>query len=220
MKKIDRNMGFLSLIMRLYFNTRAQVIAIFLLILALIVISVHSHNSQYTETFRVPENENYWFILHRKSNVEYLYKGKPGNKTESRLIKEFQVKTGVPGEKPTPLPQLMGREYWNLIAEYEVSDDPEIAPYFLTLDIPYTEEYPYGPSPYLECIDQGGVARQCDWATPGSFGLHGINNDPTRLSEADKGSSGCIRHTDQDITYLYNLLDPQIDPIRYYVKDI
>ena len=158
--------------------------------------------------------KSHWFLLQRKSNVEYLYLGAPGDKQNSKLVKTFQVKTGVPNEKPTPLPQLLGRKYWLITDKFEVKDDPEIAPFFLKLDIPYSEEYPFGPTPYLEC------EGQCDWLLPGSFGLHGINGDITRLATENPGSSGCIRHSDDDITYLYNLLDPQKQEIRYYIDDV
>lgn len=162
----------------------------------------------------VEPQEIYWFVLHRKSNKEFLYYGIPNNKDQSQLIKEFTVKVGRPGERPTPLPQLAGREYWKIIAKTPVQDNPETAPYFLTLDVPAPSVPPYGPAPYLECNGQ------CDWVTFGEFGLHGINGDETRLSKEDPGSSGCVRHTDEDITYLYNLLDPENEEIRYYVVEL
>jgi len=158
--------------------------------------------------------QDYWMLLHRESNIEFLYQGAPGNIEKSTLIKSFTVKTGQPGKRPTPLPQLVGREYWQIVKKFETPDNPEIAPYFLTLDIPYSEEYPFGPTPYLECDGQ------CNWELPGSFGLHGINGDMTRLSTENPGSSGCIRHTDEDITYLYNLFTPEENAVRYYIKDI
>ena len=156
----------------------------------------------------------HWFELHRKSNVEYLYFGEPGDKSKSALVKVFKVKGGIPGERPTPLPQVLGREYWEITAKTEVFDNPETAPYFLTLNVPVSEESPFGPSPYLECNGQ------CDWVLPGAFGLHGVNGDESRLSLQNPGSSGCVRHTDSDIAYLYNLLDPSKSGIRYYVFDI
>lgn len=158
---------------------------------------------------------SYWFMLHRASNLEYLYLGEPGDIEKSELIRTFQVKTGVPGERPTPLPELVGREYWILTEKFESKGNPETAPYFLVLDIPTPSEAPFGPSPYLEC---GG--EQCNWELPGYFGLHGVAGRPERLSKEDEGSSGCIRHADEDITYLYNLLDPESSEIRYYVRDI
>ncbi len=158
--------------------------------------------------------KSHWLLLHRKSNIEYLYLGIPGEKEKSKLVKTFTVKAGIPGERPTPLPQLVGREYWKITGKVETKDDPETAPYFLILDIPYSEEYPFGPTPYLECDGQ------CDWILPGSFGLHGINGDPSRLSAENSGSSGCVRHADEDITYLYNLFNPEEDEIRYYIEDI
>lgn len=162
----------------------------------------------------VPTKLSYWFLLERKSQKEYFYQGVPGDKTRSSLVKTFRVKSGIAAERPTPLPRLLEREYWLITGKYETKDSPETAPYFLTLDIPYSDEYPYGPTPYLECNGQ------CDWILPGSFGLHGINNDPTKISPENPGSSGCIRHTDKDITYLYNTLDLQKEEIRYYIEDI
>jgi hypothetical protein len=160
------------------------------------------------------KHDDYWFLLHRKSKKEYLYKGIPGDASQSALVKEFKVNVGIINERPTPLPGLAGREYWNIIAEFEMKDDPETAPYFLTLDIPWSDEYPYGPQPYEECD-----GKQCDWVKPGSFGLHGIAGNPEKLIDA--GSSGCIRHTDEEITYLYNLLTPSEQyPIRYYIEDM
>lgn len=175
------------------------------------------------QTFRKPVGETlsttsqqrlYWFLLHRASNVEFLYIGVPGDAEQSQLLKTFTVKSGIPGERPTPLPQLVGRDYWLLVDKFEQLDNPETAPYFLTLDIPFSEDYPYGPVPYEEC---GG---QCDWVLPGAFGLHGVASDASRLSPENAGSSGCIRHSDEDIAYLYHLLDPKKEAIRYYVEDI
>ncbi len=156
----------------------------------------------------------YWLILQRKSNREFLYKGIYGNKNKSKLIRAFEVKTGIPQESPTPLPQLLGEDYWLITEKFESFDNPETAPYFLALNIPVSDEPPYGPTPYLECDGQ------CDWILPGYFGLHGVAGDPQRLSTENDGSSGCIRHTDADITYLYNLLDPKKEEVRYYVEDI
>lgn len=155
---------------------------------------------------------DYWFILHRKSQKEFLYKGVPGDREKSKRIKTFTVKTGRSGERPTPLPQLVGRNYW-VLTKKALSDNPETAPYFLTLDVPGWEKEPFGPVPYLECDGQ------CHWQLPGEFGLHGVNGDLSKLSAENVGSSGCIRHTDKDITYLYNLLEPEKRDIRYYVED-
>jgi len=158
--------------------------------------------------------ESYWLLLHRKSNREFLYKGIPGDENGSALVKTFNVKAGVPGQKPTPLPHLLRRDYWIIIGKMETRDNPETSPYFLTLDVPSSDFEPYGPYPYVECNGQ------CNWDLQGSFGLHGINNDTKRLSASDPGSSGCVRHSDEDITYLYHLLDPNKEEIRYYIKDI
>lgn len=164
---------------------------------------------------------SYWFILHRKSNIEYLYSGVPGRINESKSIKTFKVKTGVRNQTPTPLPQILGREYWLIIDKQKENENPETAPYFLTLDIPASENWPFGPTPYLECSGPpNGEARQCNWNLPGYFGLHGTGGNAGKLSDEDPGSSGCIRHADRDITYLYNLLDPKNDKIKYYIYDI
>lgn len=160
------------------------------------------------------QTQEYWMLLERKSNKEYLYKGVPGDRQESVSVKSFKVKTGVKGKKPTPLPQLVGRDYWNIVDKMESFDNPETAPYFLVLDVPVGESEPYGPEPYLECDGQ------CNWELPGYFGLHGVASDESKLSENNLGSSGCIRHTNRDITYLYNLFEPKKKPIRYYVVDM
>lgn len=166
-------------------------------------------------------SDDYWFVLHRKSNVELLYKGKPGAESKSRLIRAFHVKAGVPGERPTPLPQVLGKKYWVITKKFDTSDNFETAPYFLELNIPAPSIPPYGPSPYLECDGPAGErGEQCDWGIPGSFGLHGVAGDLTRLDSDNVGSSGCIRHADEDITYLYKLLDPKDTEIRYYIQDI
>lgn len=166
------------------------------------------------DVLSVQTEENYWFLLKRKSNVEYLYKGVPGNTDKSEIIKIFNVKTGIPNERPTPLPEKLGREYWVITKKYESKDNPETSPYFLSLDIPVTDEEPFGPTPYDEC---GG---QCNWVLPGEFGLHGVGGDSTKLSVENNGSSGCIRHSDEGITYLYHLLEVEDHKIRYYIEDV
>lgn len=160
------------------------------------------------------KKQGYWFILQRKSNMEYLYHGVLGEKEKSSLVKTFRVKVGIPGERPTPIPKLLGRKYWLITDKVSSKDNPETAPYFLTLNIPVSDEEPFGPSPYKECN-----GKQCDWILPGVFGLHGINGDESRLSKDNPGSSGCIRHSDEDITFLYHLLDPQKEQIRYYIEE-
>lgn len=159
------------------------------------------------------DQKSHWFVLHRESNTEDLYFGVPGDKSKSELVKTFKVKTGIPGERPTPLPELVGRKYWKVIKEEAQFDNPETAPYFLTLDIPAPEEEPYGPVPYTECNGE-----QCSWVLPGAFGLHGTASNPAKLSDEDLGSSGCIRHSDEEITYLFNLLNPDKEEIRYYIE--
>lgn len=164
----------------------------------------------------------YWLMLERASNKEFLYKGVPGDKEKSVLIRTFRVKTGVPGQRPTPLSQRMGREYWLITAKSISADNPETAPYFLTLNIPAPTEYPFGPSPYEECNGSASSSPrrdgQCNWQLLGEFGLHGVNGDESKLSDDDPGSSGCIRHSDADIAYLYQLLD-LATPVRYYIDD-
>ncbi len=171
------------------------------------------HSSEPAKLKPAPKKE-YWLMLLRQSNKEYLYHGIPGDIKSSTLVRSFSVKTGIPGERPTPLPKLTGRKYWLITDKEESFDNEETAPFFLTLNIPGIDTEPFGPTPYLECNGQ------CNWQLPGKFGLHGVNNDLTRLSEENAGSSGCIRHTNEDITYLYNLLDPKKAPIRYYIQDI
>ena len=175
--------------------------------------------------------QSYWFVLHRKANSEEMLYGEAGNRENSRIVKNFVVKTGIPGERPTPLPKLVGREYWKIVKKESSADNPETAPYFLTLDIPAPSVPPYGPSPYEECDvnardvqtepseDSSFQGAQCNWILPGAFGLHGVNGDMSRLGEENIGSSGCIRHRDEDIIYLYNLLELNGNEIRYYVED-
>lgn len=189
---------------------------LFLLLLvstvALALLTTNSSSAPTVLSTNAQKNE-FWFELLRRSNVELLYYGKAGEKEKSTLVKQFNVKSGILGKKPTPLPQLLGRDYWLIKDKYPSTDNPETAPYFLELDVPVSEESPFGPEPYLECDGQ------CDWELPGYFGLHGINGDMEKMSPDNEGSSGCVRHSDEDITYLYNLLDPHIEPIRYYVLD-
>lgn len=164
-------------------------------------------------------SDSYWFALHRESGNEFLYLGTPGVENDSSIVREFQVKTGADWS-PTPLPELVGREYWLIVSKVSSEENPDTAPYFLQLDVPVEDEWPYGPVPYTECKDvTTGEPIQCDWVLPGYFGLHGTGGDPDKLSVKDLGSSGCIRHDDNDITYLYNLLDPENEEIRYYVFD-
>lgn len=140
--------------------------------------------------------------------------GEPGDRTQSELVRTFKVKTGVRGEKPTPLPQLVGREYWVIEEMWSSQENPETAPYFLALDVPVGEVAPFGPEPYMECNGQ------CNWQLPGRFGLHGVNGNLEKLADVDAGSSGCVRHADEDITYLFHLLHAFAGDIRYYVQDV
>jgi len=191
-----------------------------LLILAVLFVSllfITLFTSYYTNSVKNKDTQpapkkSHWFLLQRKNGRELLYYGVLGDLNNSRLIKTFQVKTGVNQKSPTPLPNLLGREYWLITKKESSIDNPETAPYFLTLNIPATDNWPYGPIPYMECNGQ------CEW-TFGYFGLHGVNGNSSKLSSDDLGSSGCVRHTDKDIEYLYNLLDPETEEIRYYIKD-
>lgn len=172
---------------------------------------------QFQEYKKFPESQNkkeYWLMLQRKSNKEYLYFGEPGGKHTSALVKVFKVKSGIPQERPTPLPKLLGKDYFLITQKFETFDNPETSPYFLTLNIPMSENPPFGPRPYLECNGQ------CNWRLPGAFGLHGVGGDLERLSNLNPGSSGCVRHSDEDITYLYNLLELEKEPVRYYIEDV
>ena len=199
-----------------YFTTKKRFL---LLVLAVFILGIGmgasfmSLSVREKQPVQAVEKTGYWFVLHRESNVELLYKGVLGDARRSEIIRSFRVKAGIPGERPTPLPQMIGRDYW-LVTAKSTSDNPETAPYFITLDVPVSEEPPFGPKPYEECV--GG---QCDWVLPGAFGLHGVNGDPSRLSDENPGSSGCVRHSDEDITYLYELLNPEKEEIRYYVED-
>lgn len=162
-----------------------------------------------------PVLHEHWMLYHRKSNIEFLYHGIPGQKNNSNLIKTFVVKGGAPGRKPTPLPALAGRDYWLLTDKLEAFDNEETSPYFLVLDVPIPSVFPFGPEPYLEC-----AGSQCNWEVPGYFGLHGINGDESRISSENEGSSGCVRHRDEDITFLYHLLDLKNHHVRYYIEDV
>lgn len=162
---------------------------------------------------------SYWFMLHRKSGEELLYLGVPGDVDNSKIVRRFQVKTGA-SWSPTPLPKLVGREYWKIVKKESSAENPETAPFFLQLDVPTSDEWPYGPTPYTECKDiYTGEPIQCDWVLPGYFGLHGTGGNPSKLLAEDYGSSGCVRHKDEDIVYLYNLLDPAREEIRYYITE-
>lgn len=199
---------------RMYFMKKITFKIFALVVLIVIFIFLKAFGSGSGEVKKVATQKSHWFVLHRKANIEYLYFGEAGNVEKSTMLRKFSVKAGIPGEKPTPLPSLLGRDYWLVVGEEESKDNPETSPYFLRLDVPVTEEEPYGPVPYEECDGQ------CNWTLPGYFGLHGVNGDFSKLSELDAGSSGCVRHKDYDITYLYNLLDPKKEQIRYYIKDI
>ncbi len=192
------------------FNPRYFVIILLGFFVLCLFLSKNTAKVPLVET--VNAKEKYWFVLHRAANKELLYWGVPGEKEKSTVVKTFIVKTGIPGERPTPLPRLLGRKYWVITEKHPEPDNPETAPYFLTLNIPSPTEEPFGPTPYDEC------SGQCDWQKPGDFGLHGTGGDLSKLAVTDPGSSGCIRHADADITFLYNLLDPAKQEIRYYIE--
>jgi len=181
---------------------------------AILVLLIWFAKPQTIDTDAADIQPMYWMVLERKANIEYLYFGEVGNREASLKVKTFKVKSGVQGKKPTPLPKLLGRDYWLIVKKKTSAENPETAPYFLTLDVPVGEETPYGPVPYIEC------EGQCDWEIPGYFGLHGVGGDLSKLSESDVGSSGCVRHNDEDITLLYKLLDPERENIRYYIEDV
>ncbi len=193
----------------------SKIILLFSLLIFMITISFFSIPQPIKEekVLSAHQKTSNWLLLHRRSNKEFLYHGIAGDKKKSILIKTFQVKVGIPYKRPTPLPKLLGKEYW-LITSKQEAYDFETAPYFLELNIPVTDEEPFGPYPYEECNGQ------CNWILPGSFGLHGVAGDMSKLSESNLGSSGCVRHSDQDITFLYNLLNPKNEEIRYYIEDI
>ncbi len=86
-----------------------------------------------------------------------------GDRENSEVVRKFRVKSGIPNDRPTPLPSLVGRKYWLLVDKFDAKNYPETAPYFLKLDVPVTNEDPYGPEPYLEC------RGQCNWLLPGYF---------------------------------------------------
>ncbi len=181
-------------------------------------LTFYSKNDLKDNKFDVSQKK-YWFVLNRKSGTENLYLGTPGEANNSKLVRSFQVKTGA-AWSPTPHPKLVGRDYWKIIKKESSAYNPDTAPYFLQLDIPTSNEWPYGPVPYTECKDvNSGESIQCDWVLPGYFGLHGVGGNPAKLSKEDYGSSGCIRHRDEDISYLFNLLNPEKEEIRYYVED-
>lgn len=176
-----------------------------------------------------PSTDAYWFLLERKSKKETLYQGKPGDRTNSRIIRSFQINPGWPGQTPTPISTKLGIPYW-IITTYKTNTADEqkskLGPYFLSLNIPYNDpgnncpingvnKNCQGPTPYLECPDRAN--NQCYWPVPGEFGLHGVGNSISRLT--DEGSNGCIRHSNDDITYLYNLLSKYNREIRYYTVD-
>lgn len=194
-----------------HFKTSVLVVILGLLA-SLLVLQLNQQKPLITPNLETLQQTNakHWFLLERKSKIEKLFFGTPGDISNSQLVKQFNINPGA-ADSPTPLPQLLGREYWLVIGKTPTPDDPETAPYFLILDIPYAEVEPYGPTPYLECNGQ------CNWKRAGSFGLHGTAQNPLKL--VDLGSSGCIRHKDEDITYLYNLIDPSQE-VRYYINDI
>lgn len=187
---------------------------VLLIILLIPLLGLFSFEKPKSDNETITPKKSHWLMLHRKSSKEFLYFGILGDANNSKLLRKFQVKPGIAGKSPTPLPSLLGRDYWLIVKKESSAENPETAPYFLQLDIPATDEWPYGPVPYEECDGQ------CDWVLPGYFGLHGIGGNSLKLAQSDPGSSGCVRHSDKDITYLFNLLNPEKEEIRYYIEDI
>ncbi|MDO8658255.1 MAG: L,D-transpeptidase [Candidatus Levybacteria bacterium] len=193
-----------------------------LLVLSVLIISLffpllfatYSNPSVKGRKIQVAPKKSHWFVLHRKAGREFLYYGILGEANNSKLVRTFQVKPGIAGQSPTPLPKLLDRDYWLITKKESSADNPETAPYFLTLNIPVTKDWPFGPAAYPECNGS------CDWVLPGEFGLHGVNGNVSKLSKENRGSSGCVRHSDEDITFLFNLLNPEKEEIRYYIEDI
>lgn len=216
---LDKLVLSLSNVLESFIMIRIGLLILLLLIFLPLIGFLNFQKSQVNGEKTVSIPEKYWFILHRKSGEEILYLGAPGDINNSKIVRKFQVKTGA-SWSPTPLPNLVGREYWKIIKKESSKDNPDTSPYFLTLDVPADENWPYGPVPYTECKDLNGNNIQCDWVQMGYFGLHGVGGNNEKLSKDDYGSSGCIRHRDEDITYLYNLLDPEKEEIRYYIKNI
>ena len=193
---------------------KKKLILLIILLIPIVSLFAIDFSSKAEQAEITTPKKSHWLILYRKSGKEFLYYGIMGDANNSRLLKTFQVKPGIAGSSPTPLPKLLGRDYWLITKKESSADNPETAPYFLTLDIPTTGEFPYGPDPYPECNGE------CNWILPGYFGLHGVNGQSLKLSKEDPGSSGCVRHSDEDITYLFNLLEPEKEEIRYYIEDI
>lgn len=170
-----------------------------------------------------PDESKYWLLLHRASKKEELWQGIPGDKNNSKRKEVFDVNPGIPGERPTPLPSKLGKEYFTIKTKRETYPEEknklEMGNYFLIFDIGLSKEElqkdPFGPSPYNECgADKNS---QCNWETPGDFGMHGISGVETKLTDA--GSSGCVRHSDSNMDDLYLLLKDVDYEIRYYIED-
>lgn len=201
-------------------SSKLILLAILMSGLFMLIFLSPNNNLDAYKTNEFSTKKYYWFVLYRKSEKEFLYFGKSGDVNNSQLVRTFQVKTGEKSS-PTPLPGLIGKDYWLVVKKESSKDNPDTAPYFLRLNVPGSNEWPYGPSPYLECADElTGEKKQCNWGFKGYFGLHGINSDDEKLSKNNKGSNGCIRHSDNDITYLYHLLHPEKEEIRYYIIDV
>ncbi|EKD86771.1 MAG: hypothetical protein ACD_37C00151G0001 [uncultured bacterium] len=200
---------------------KAKFLILIILLIPVIGLFVLEKSQKQNREIITAPVKSHWFLLHRKSSEEFLYYGIMGDVNNSKIVRKFQVKPGIAGQSPTPLPSLAGRDYWLIVKKESSIDNPETAPYFLTLDIPATGDWPYGPVPYTECTDPlTGEFIQCDWILPGYFGLHGTGGNSLKLTKEDLGSSGCVRHSDGDITYLFNLLKPDEEEIRYYIEDI
>lgn len=174
-----------------------------------------------TTTSSTDQNaRGYWFQLHRsragKQPTEDLYHGVYGDALNSDHVMTSTVNPGIDGKSPTPRPDLLGKSYWVITKKEQNQGDAInlMGPDFLVLNIDYQNQY-NGPLGYNEC----GPSRneQCFWPTPGEFGLHGTGDTSSRLT--DSGSSGCIRHSNDAITSIYNLLKNESGEIRYYISE-
>ncbi len=174
----------------------------------------------------------YWFLLNRQKRYEILYKGTPEKITQSQVVKISTINPGSPGDEPTPIPQKLGKKFWSLTGEVRLhpqDSDPtgyeKFGPYFIVLDVPFKNQPDpscnnngttdcYGPVPYKECGPS--LDQQCNWHTPGEFAIHGNDKlDPP-------GSAGCVRHSNTDITEIYDTLNNAKainSNTRYYAID-
>lgn len=119
-----------------YFNKLKSTLALFFIFI-LVSGAYFFKTAVADQSKEILSQKNYWFLLHRKSNKEFLYFGEPGKANKSALVKNFDVKTGAAGKRPTPLPQLLGREYWLVVDKIDSKENPETAPYFFEFGYTY-----------------------------------------------------------------------------------